>query len=112
MSQTTRVLLVGETWTVLKLHIKGFDLFPLGGFENFGVWFMEAMAKFDDIQAEHMPNHIALTSFPSLSPIFTPPASVLCSIFSETIFITTGNPIVLAACTASAPVRANRVGNT
>ena len=65
MSQKTRVLLVGETWTVLTLQLKGFDLFPLGGFENFGVWFMEAMGKFDDIQAEHMPNHIALTSFPS-----------------------------------------------
>jgi uncharacterized membrane protein len=65
MAEKTRVLLVGETWTVLKLHIKGFDLFPLGGFENFGVWFMEAMGKFDDIQAAHMPNHIALTSFPS-----------------------------------------------
>ncbi len=65
MAEKTRVLLVGETWTVLTLQIKGFDLFPLGGFENFGVWFMEAMGKFDDIQAEHMPNHIALTSFPS-----------------------------------------------
>ena len=53
MSQTTHVLLVGETWTVLKLHIKGFDLFPLGGFENFGVWFMEAMGKFNDIQARY-----------------------------------------------------------
>ena len=65
MAQKTRVLLVGETWTVLTLQLKGFDLFPLGGFENFGVWFMEAMAKFDDIQAEHMHNHIALTAFPS-----------------------------------------------
>lgn len=34
---------------VLKFHLKGFDLFPLGGFENFGVWFMEAMGKFDDM---------------------------------------------------------------
>jgi uncharacterized membrane protein len=65
MAGKVRVLLVGETWMVLKLHVKGFDLFPLGGYENFGVWFMEAMAKFDDIQAEHMPNHIALTSFPA-----------------------------------------------
>ncbi len=65
MSQKTNVLLVGETWFVLKMHIKGFDMVPLGGYENFGVWFMEAMSKFEDIEAEHMPNHIALTSFPS-----------------------------------------------
>ncbi len=65
MAERVRVLLVGETWMVLRLHVKGFDLFPLGGYENFGVWFMEAMGRFDDIQAEHMPNHIALTSFPS-----------------------------------------------
>jgi len=65
MSAKTRVLLVGETWFVLKMHVKGFDMIPLGGYENFGVWFMEAMAKFEDLEAEHMPNHVALTSFPS-----------------------------------------------
>ena len=65
MAGKTSVLLVGETWFVLRLHVKGFDMFPLGGYENFGVWFMETMGKFPDIQAEHMPNHVALTSFPS-----------------------------------------------
>jgi uncharacterized membrane protein len=65
MSAKTRVLLVGETWFVLKMHIKGFDLVPLGGYENFGKWFVEALSKFDDIEIEHMPNHVALTSFPS-----------------------------------------------
>jgi uncharacterized membrane protein len=65
MAGKTSILLVGETWFVLTLHVKGFDMFPLGGYENFGVWFMEAMGKFPDIQAEHMPNHVALTSFPS-----------------------------------------------
>lgn len=64
MSDKTKVLLVGETWFVLKLHVKGFDLVPLGGYENFGKWFVDALSYFDDIEIEHMPNHIALTSFP------------------------------------------------
>lgn len=64
MAERIKVLLVGETWLVLKLHIKGFDLFPLGGYEDFGKWFVQALTVFDDIQIEHMPNHIALISFP------------------------------------------------
>jgi len=64
MKDKIKVLLVGETWFVLKMHIKGFDMVPLGGYEDFGIWFMEAISKFDDIEAIHMPNHIALTSFP------------------------------------------------
>ena len=64
MKNKIRVLLVGETWFVLKMHIKGFDMVPLGGYEDFGVWFMDAMSNFSDIEAIHMPNHIALTSFP------------------------------------------------
>jgi uncharacterized membrane protein len=64
MSDRIKVLLVGETWLVLTLNIKGFDIFPLGGYENFGRWFVEALSVFDDVQIEHMPNHIALTSFP------------------------------------------------
>jgi uncharacterized membrane protein len=65
MPPAIRVLLVGETWFTLKMNIKGFDVFQVGGYENFGVWFMEAMSKFEDLQVEHMPNHVALTSFPS-----------------------------------------------
>jgi uncharacterized membrane protein len=64
MADKPRVLLVGETWFVLRMHIKGFDMVPLGGYEDFGVWFVDALKKFDDIELVHMPNHIALTSFP------------------------------------------------
>lgn len=64
MNEKTKVLLVGETWFVLKMHIKGFDLVTLGGYENFGKWFMEPLSKFEDLELTHMPNHVALTSFP------------------------------------------------
>jgi uncharacterized membrane protein len=65
MAEKMRVLLVGETWFVLKMHIKGFDMVPLGGYEDFSVWFRDAMDTFEDIDLVHMPNHIALTAFPS-----------------------------------------------
>ena len=64
MAQKTKILLVGETWFVLRMHIKGFDMVPLGGYEDFGVWFVDALKGFDDIEIVHMPNHVALTSFP------------------------------------------------
>ncbi len=59
-----RVLLVGETWVVSKFHIKGFDVVPLGGYEDFSVWFRDALQSYDDLEITHMPNHIALTVFP------------------------------------------------
>ncbi|MEA2016082.1 MAG: glutamine amidotransferase [Actinomycetota bacterium] len=64
MQEKIKVLLVGETWFVLKMHIKGFDMVHLGGYEDFGVWFLKEMSRFEDIEIEHMPNHVALTSFP------------------------------------------------
>ncbi|MBA7627406.1 hypothetical protein ES703_34868 [subsurface metagenome] len=64
MQNKIKVLFVGETWFVLKMHIKGFDMVPLGGYEDFGIWFVDAMSKFKDIEMLHMPNHVALTSFP------------------------------------------------
>jgi len=64
MSRITKVLLVGETWFVLKLHIKGFDMVPLGGYENFAIWFLNALKKYEDVDVTHMPNHVALTDFP------------------------------------------------
>ncbi len=65
MPKPVKVLLVGETWFVLKLHIKGFDMVPLGGYENFSVWFMNALKQYDDLAVTHMPNHVALSEFPS-----------------------------------------------
>lgn len=60
-----RVLYAGETWLTLQLNIKGFDTFHLGGFQDFGRWFKDAMAKFADVEVVHMPNHVAFFSFPS-----------------------------------------------
>lgn len=60
-----KVLLLGETWIVTKFHTKGFDVVPLGGFEDFSVYFKEPMKAFQDIEITHIPNHLVLSKFPS-----------------------------------------------
>ena len=50
MTNKVKVLFVGETWFVFKMHMKGFDMFPLAGYEDYGVWFVEAMSEFNDIE--------------------------------------------------------------
>jgi len=58
------VLLVGETWIVTKFHTKGFDVVPLGGYEDFSVYFKEGLRGFQDIEISHIPNHLVLSAFP------------------------------------------------
>ena len=65
MAAKIHELHVGETWTTLTIEILGIDMIPIGGYGNFSTWFMEAMSRFSDIQAQHMPNHVALSAFPS-----------------------------------------------
>lgn len=59
-----RILLVGETWIVLKFHVKGFDVVPLGGYEDFSSFFREALQRYSDLEITHIPNHVALGAFP------------------------------------------------
>jgi uncharacterized membrane protein len=62
---TRRVLLAGETWTVTRIHTKGFDVVELGGYEDFSVHFRQALAGFRDVEITHIPNHLVMSSFPS-----------------------------------------------
>ena len=59
-----------------------------------------------------MVSKACFTSAAVAKPTITPPASDLCRICSETIFITTGKPISAAMAAASSPVVASRVGST
>lgn len=59
-----QVLLVGETWAVTETHIKGFDVVPLGGFEDYSTYLKEPMSEFDDIEISHIPNHLVMSRFP------------------------------------------------
>jgi uncharacterized membrane protein len=62
--QRIKVLFVGETWLVCKFHVKGFDIVPLGGYEDFSIWPKNALKKYPDVNIVHLPNHIALGGFP------------------------------------------------
>ena len=64
MRHGVKVLFVGETWVVVKFHVKGFDVVPLGGYEDFSRWFREALRQYPDVEVVHMPNHVALSAFP------------------------------------------------
>jgi len=59
-----QVLLVGETWNVIKIHTKGFDVIELGGYDDFSMYFKDPMSKFQDINISHIPNHLVLSQFP------------------------------------------------
>ena len=60
----TRVLFLGETWTVTKIHTKGFDVVQLGGFEDYSVYLTNALKRYSDIEITHLPNHLILDKFP------------------------------------------------
>jgi uncharacterized membrane protein len=58
------VLLVGETWIVTKFHTKGFDVVPLGGYDDYSVYFKKGMEPFEDIAISHIPNHLVMSAYP------------------------------------------------
>ncbi len=60
-----RVLLVGETWSVTRIHTKGFDVVELGGYEDFSTFFRDAMSGFAEVEVTHIPNHLVMSSFPT-----------------------------------------------
>jgi uncharacterized membrane protein len=60
-----RVLFVGEAWPTIELHIKGFDVVPLGGYQDYSVWLKKALGVYQDVEIIHMPNCMASDEFPN-----------------------------------------------
>jgi uncharacterized membrane protein len=60
-----RVLLIGETWTVTRIHTKGFDVVELGGYEDFSTFFRDALRSFPEVEVTHIPNHLVMSSLPT-----------------------------------------------
>jgi len=58
-----RVLLVGETWIVHSIHMKGFDQFHQTSFGEGASFFKKAMAK-KNVEVVHIANHNAFNDFP------------------------------------------------
>ncbi len=59
----TKVLLVGETWTTLETHVKGWDQFAAARFESGAGPLLDAL-RGGDIEVEHLPAHEAVTDLP------------------------------------------------
>lgn len=58
------VLFVGETYTNMQTHIKGFEVAFLGEYVDASTWFKNALKKYPDVALVHMPNQVAFDRFP------------------------------------------------
>ena len=59
---TTKILLVGESWVSVGVHVKGFNQFPTAFYEE-GRSALTAALE-DEFTIEHIPSHLAATKFP------------------------------------------------
>lgn len=60
------VLMIGETWTSVTSHYKGFDFFTGVTHEETGANYLrDALAKDPEISYELMPSHVAAENFPT-----------------------------------------------
>jgi uncharacterized membrane protein len=57
------VLLVGESWHTLEFHVKGFDMFHRGVYEEGGDRLRAALDA-EDVEVDYMPCHVAASEFP------------------------------------------------
>lgn len=57
-----KILLVGESWTAVTTHYKGFDSFVSGSYDTGIAYFKKAMDGWGDWV--HMPSHEAQSAFP------------------------------------------------
>lgn len=58
-----KVLLAGESWSILSIHTKGFDHVDLGQYHEAAGPLIEALEKFD-VEVVYLPNHTAQFHFP------------------------------------------------
>ncbi len=59
----TEVLLVGESWQTVELHVKGFDMFYRGDYTEGADHLRDALAA-EGVGVEYMPCHEAASDFP------------------------------------------------
>lgn len=61
---TKRVLIAGESWFTVHLHVKGFDQFQNSTYEEGVGWLREALES-GGYTVEYLPNHLADAQFPT-----------------------------------------------
>ena len=59
-----KILLVGESWETISIHIKGFDTFYTSKYEEGADWLMKALEK-GGYEIDYIPNHRASSKFPT-----------------------------------------------
>lgn len=59
----SKVLLVGESWSVTSIHAKGFDTFTTVDYQEGGAALIEALEA-EGHEVGYMPSHVAATQFP------------------------------------------------
>lgn len=60
----TKVLFVGESWSVTSTHTKGFDSFTTTDYQEGGAALLDALDT-DGFDVTYLPCHVAVKSFPS-----------------------------------------------
>lgn len=73
-----KILLAGESWTVLSIHQKGFDTFNTCTYEEGGSRFIQALEK-AGFEVCYMPCHIAAKKFPDTQEALSEYAAVILS---------------------------------
>lgn len=59
-----KVLLAGESWTSLGLHLKGFSTYTTGGYEEGGKVLIDAL-RLRGVEVSYIPNHLVPAQFPN-----------------------------------------------
>jgi uncharacterized membrane protein len=61
---TIKILLAGESWTSLGLHLKGFSIYTTGSYEEGGKPLIKALES-HGIEVTYIPNHLVPEHFPN-----------------------------------------------
>jgi uncharacterized membrane protein len=86
MTTDFRVLLVGESWISLGMHVKGFNSFPTAYYEEGLAPLADALSGFAKLV--HLPGHLAATQFPDTAEALRAYSVILFSdIGSDTLLL-------------------------
>jgi uncharacterized membrane protein len=90
-----KVLLAGESWSILTTNTKGYDYVNIGKYHEAGGPLIEAL-RTSGIEVDYMPNHVALLSFPfNMDELKKYNAVIFSDIGSNTLLL---HPSVQAEC--------------
>lgn len=73
-----KILLAGESWTVLSIHQKGFDSFQTCTYQEGGEHFIQALEE-NGFEVDYMPCHVAAKKFPDTAEALAQYGAVILS---------------------------------